>query len=128
MAVNTRLELALKRNVTMLSMVCALGLSSGIQAEQASGGDDMLLMNDALSEEALSGQRGEGTVMIDDISITRADLDAVSSNNSVANSVTGGNYISGTAFNGANGMFDTIQNSGNNVLIQKATIVNITLE
>jgi hypothetical protein len=118
----------MKHNVTMLIMVCALGLSSGIQADQVTDGDDLLLMNDALSEEALSGQRGEGTVMIDDISITEADLDAISIGNSVRDSVTGGNYISGSAFNGANGMFDTIQNSGNNVLIQKATIVNINIE
>ena len=118
----------MKHNLTMLFMVCALGLSSGSWAEKALVDDDTLLMNEALSEEALSEQRGEGTVVIDDISVTQADLDAVSVGNSVKNSVTGGNYISGTAFNGANGMFDTIQNSGNNVLIQKATIVNITVE
>lgn len=118
----------MKHNVTMLFMVCALGLSSAVQADSLLGDDDTLLMNDALSEEALSGERGEGTIMIDDISIANADLDAISSGNSVKNSETGGNYISGAAFNGANGMFDTIQNSGNNVLIQKATIVNINLE
>jgi hypothetical protein len=118
----------MKHNLTMMFVVCALGLSSGIQAESVLADNDTLLMNDALSEEALSEQRGEGTVVIDDISITEADMDAVSVGNSVMNSVTGGNYISGTAFNGASGMFDTIQNSGNNVLIQKATIVNITLE
>lgn len=118
----------MKHNLKIVFVVCALGLSSVLQAETALGNDDMLLMSEALSEEALSEQRGEGTVLIDDISVVNADLDAVSVGNSVANSVTGSNYISGAAFNGANGMFDTIQNSGNNVLIQKATIVNITLE
>ena len=118
----------MKHNLTVLFMVCALGLSSGIQADQGLAEDDTLLMNDALSEEALSEQRGEGTVLIDDISVTQADLDAVSVGNSVANSITGDNYINGGAFSGANGIIDTIQNTGNNVLIQKATIVNITVE
>lgn len=121
----------MKRNVTLVLMVCALGLSSGLQAEESAPitDDDTLSMNEALSEEDLSGHRAEGTVIgIDDITLNHADLDGNNSGNSVTNSMTGNNYISGSAFNGANGMFDTIQNSGNNVLIQKATIVNITLE
>ena len=120
----------MKHNLTLVLVVCALGLSPGLKAESTVIQDDSLLMEEALSEEDLSGQRGEGTVIgIDDINLNYADLDAYHSNNSVSgNSMTGSNYISGSAFNGANGMFDTIQNSGNNVLIQKATIVNITLE
>jgi hypothetical protein len=119
---------AMKHNLTTLLMVCALGLSSGLQAEMVLVEDDALMMNDALSEEDLSGERGEGTLLIDDIWVTHADLDGTSMGNSVANSITGNNYIGSTAFNGANGMIGVIQNTGNNVVIQKSTIVNISLE
>jgi len=119
----------MKHNMTLVLVVCALGLSPGLKAESTVIQDDSLLMEEALSEDDLSGQRGEGTVIgIDDITLNHADLDGSNYGNSVTNSMTGNNYISGSAFNGANGMFDTIQNSGNNVLIQKATIVNISLE
>lgn len=120
----------MKHNLTtVLFMVCALGLSSGPQAETAlEEGDALIMMGDALSEEDLSGERGEGTVLIDDISVNHADLDATSVGNSVVNAVTGDNYIGSTAFNGANGMIGVIQNTGNNVVIQKSTIVNISLE
>jgi hypothetical protein len=120
----------MKQNLTLVLMVCALGLSPGLRAESTVTQDDTLSMDEALSEDALSDHRGEGTVIgIDDINLNHADLDAYHANNSVSGiSNTGNNYISGSAFNGANGMFDTIQNSGNNVLIQKATIVNITVE
>jgi len=118
----------MKRNLTLVLVMCALGLSPGLKAESTVIQDDSLLMEEALSEDDLSGQRGEGTV-IDDITLNQVDLDAYHSGNSVSgNSMTGNNYISGSAFVGANGMFDTIQNSGNNVLIQKATIINISLE
>ncbi len=39
--------------------------------------------------------------------------------------VTGSNLIDGNAFSGAAGVPMVIQNSGNNVLIQNATIVNV---
>ena len=120
----------MKHNLTLVLMVCALGLSPGLKAESTVIQDDSLLMDEALSEEALSDHRGEGTVIgIDDINLNHADLDAYHANNSVSGiSTTGNNYISDGAFVGANGMFDTIQNSGNNVLIQKATIINIQVE
>ncbi len=50
-----------------------------------------------------------------------------SSNNSVNNSVTGGNVISEGAFNSSSGLVNVIQNSGNNVLIQSSTIVNVQM-
>lgn len=119
----------MKHNVNILLMLCALGISAGPKAESAVTEGDTLLLEEAVSEGDLSGQRGEGTVIdIDDITLNQTNLDGENFGNSVTNSVTGGNFISGSAFNGANGMFDTIQNSGNNVLIQKATIVNISLE
>jgi len=43
-------------------------------------------------------------------------------------STNGTNTISGTAFSGASGIATVIQNSGNQVLIQNATIVDVTMK
>ena len=50
-----------------------------------------------------------------------------SSNNSVTNSITGGNVIADGAFDSSSGLVNVIQNSGNNVLIQSSTIVNVEM-
>ena len=46
----------------------------------------------------------------------------------VLNNITGDNNINGGAFSGAQGFPMVIQNSGNGVLIQNATILNVTIE
>lgn len=55
----------------------------------------------------------------------RNELDGVVSNNSADNIVTGANQVSGEAFSNAAGLNTVIQNSGANVLIQNATVVNV---
>ena len=47
---------------------------------------------------------------------------------SAQNLLTGDNAISGASFMGAAGLPTVIQNSGNNVLIQNATIVNVQFQ
>ena len=120
----------MKRKLTLLLTACALGASSGLQAESTAGitvsDDDTLMLEEALSADDLAGQRGEG-VDIDDVTLNDIEMDGTNHSNSVTNSVTGQNFIGDGAFIGASGMFDTIQNSGNNVLIQNATIVNINM-
>jgi len=112
---------------TVLCMTCTLVLASALHAETLEIDGDVLSMDGALSDDALSGHRGEGSVDIDSIQLNELDLDGSNHGNSVVNSVTGRNFIGNTAFNGAVGMFDTIQNSGNNVLIQNATIINVNV-
>ena len=46
----------------------------------------------------------------------------------VLNNITGDNNINGGAFTGAQGFPMVIQNSGNGVLIQNATILNVTIQ
>ena len=118
----------MKRKLTLLLTACALGVSSGLQAEPTASiaDEDSLMLEEALSEDDLAGNRGEGVDM-DDMTLNEIEMDGTNHSNSVMNSVTGQNFIGNGAFNGANGMFDTIQNSGNNVLIQNATIVNINV-
>lgn len=80
--------------------------------------------NTSVMLEELDGARGQGGVF--DIS-NNADLNAVLTDNSAANSVTGFNVIDQNSFNDAQGVFSIIQNTGNNVIIQDSTIITITI-
>lgn len=71
---------------------------------------------------ALATKRGGDRVFND------AQLKGVVADNQASNLTTGMNVISDSAFSGASGMSTVIQNSGNNVLIQNATIVNVQLK
>jgi hypothetical protein len=75
-----------------------------------------------VSTAALASQRGG------DGSSNDTQLKGAVSNNQATNVVTGNNTISDGAFAGAAGISTVIQNSGNNVLIQNATIVNLQLK
>ena len=76
----------------------------------------------ALGPDALARKRG-GTVTLSDMR-----LKGVVADNQAVNVTTGGNVISEGALAGATGLPTVIQNSGNNVLIQNATIVNVQLK
>ena len=54
-----------------------------------------------------------------------AALQGAVTSNSATNVVTGGNTIQSGAFSGASGIPIVIQNSGANVLIQNATVINL---
>jgi hypothetical protein len=56
--------------------------------------------------------------------VLSGDMDNVT----VMNNITGNNIIDGGSFAGAEGFPMVIQNSGNGVLIQNATILNVTIE
>lgn len=75
--------------------------------------------------EELDNARGrEG---IDMNVFNNMDMNAVLTGNTATNNVTGVNIIDNGSFAGAMGMFSVIQNSGNNVIIQDSTIVNVTV-
>lgn len=71
---------------------------------------------------ALAANRG-GTQVVNEMK-----LRGVVADNQASNLTTGSNLISDGAFSGAAGMPMVIQNSGNNVLIQNATIVNVQVK
>ena len=75
-----------------------------------------------LDDKALDARRG-GTEVVNDMK-----LNGVVSDNQAYNLITGGNSISEGSFAGSSGMPTVIQNSGNNVLIQNATIVNVQVQ
>jgi hypothetical protein len=75
-----------------------------------------------VSLDLLAAKRGGDRVSND------AQLKGVVSDNQVTNATTGTNVISDGAFTGSAGLSTVIQNSGNNVLIQSATIVNVQVK
>jgi hypothetical protein len=75
-----------------------------------------------LDEQALAQYRG-GTEVLNDMG-----LKGVVSDNQAYDLSTGNNSITEGALAGSSGIPMLIQNSGNNVLIQNATIVNVQLQ
>ena len=63
-----------------------------------------------------------------DIVTTEATLGGTVGNNTASNVSTGMNVISGGSFANSSGLPVVIQNSGANVLIQNATVINLQLQ
>ena len=76
-----------------------------------------------VSDTALSQYRGAR-----DITFNLQDTRGQLYDNQAANTVSGSNHVSDQAFSGLNGFSTVIQNSGNNVLIQNSTIVNVKMQ
>jgi len=75
-------------------------------------------------DNELEQNRGAGASDVFNLS----NLSATLSNNSASNTTSGNNNISSGALAGVNGIASVIQNSGNNVVIQSSTIVNVTFD
>ena len=80
-----------------------------------------------VSEDELASTRGLGGAG-DFLQWNDMELDANLTDNIVHSSTNGDNSISHGAFSETGGFATVIQNSGNHVIIQNATIVNLTME
>jgi hypothetical protein len=76
-----------------------------------------------LSESSLAVLRGGAEVLVN-----QQDLSAKMSNVSASNLTTGSNSITDGSFANANGLPIVIQNSGNGVIIQNSTILNLNVK
>ena len=84
-----------------------------------------------VAADQLDAQRGGADTKVNNTltNITQTNtLNGTVDNNSASNIVSGNNAISGGAFQGTTGFPMVIQNSGSNVLIQNATILNVTIQ
>jgi hypothetical protein len=86
-----------------------------MHAEHESAGD----LGQRVDNATLAGLSG-GTMVIQDTTLT-----GTVNNNSADRVVTGDNLITGGSLSAATGFPTVIQNSGNNVLIQNATVLNV---
>jgi hypothetical protein len=74
-----------------------------------------------ISADSLDSQRGGDDTRVDNIIHVNGEV----THNTAHDVVTGANNIQGGSFSDANGIFSVVQNTGANVLIQSATIVNV---
>lgn len=81
------------------------------------------LLGATIGDQILDANRG-GQV----IETNTNNVNATLYDNQATANVTGNNQITSGAFSGANGMSTVIQNSGNNVIIQSATILNLKMQ
>lgn len=83
-----------------------------------------LFGSSAITSEALDVFRGGSEISVENDSV----LSGVVGNNQAYNLSTGSNLVTEGSFSGASGLSTVIQNSGNNVLIQNSTIVNLQVK
>ncbi len=109
----------------MRLVLCTLGIIVAVSANA----EELTLPDEAVSIEAMSEARGGQLVEVKLESIyANSDIDGFSSGNVANNTVSGNNILSPGAFADSSGLSNVIQNTGNNVLIQNSTVVNLTLK
>jgi hypothetical protein len=130
------------RKATM-SVIAAIALFGGALVSQSIAGQEMPNsmqeqqqldisgFGQALTGDNLGEESGRQFTNIDSIELTAisGSQNATQAGNKIYGlTVTGDNIISDHAFDNMNGFATVIQNSGNQVLIQSDTIVNITVK
>jgi hypothetical protein len=78
----------------------------------------------AVNNDALEGSRGGAEVLV----LNKNAVDGVVSDNQAHHLTTGSNLVTDGSFVGASGFATAIQNTGNNVLIQNSTIINLQVK
>lgn len=89
--------------------------------------DEIALPDELVSVDEMQQSRGGQNVELDYTSLA-SDIDGLSSGNTAINTVNGNNILSSGAFADSSGISNVIQNTGNNVLIQNSTVVNLTIK
>lgn len=103
--------------------LCTLGMVVAVSVNA----EDIALSDETVSLEAMNEARGGQNVELD-LFYAESDVDGISSDNVATNTVSGNNILSPGAFADSSGISSVIQNTGNNVLIQNSTVVNLTLK
>jgi hypothetical protein len=120
----------------LVVLVLSVQLASADQLlnrEDAAGSYAQLevdVAENVISAEELDSVSGRQIVAIDDIDIqlNNMQLNAEMGENVLYSNRTGLNVVTNDAFTGASGIATVIQNSGNQVIINNALILNMTVE
>ncbi len=104
--------------------------TGAVPATEVQGVDALAAFADSatLSEAELGEERAAAMLELDSITINDNNQDGLVSNNNANGNTTGGNNVNSGAFADSAGFISTIQNTGNNVLIQNSTIINVSVE
>ncbi|MDX1757203.1 MAG: hypothetical protein R3175_14195 [Marinobacter sp.] len=112
-------------NVIKLGPAFAVGLIAWLLAAGVQAEDGALLDITPVSSTELSDSSGRQGIPVQ-LQINNTEQNAVLANNVlVGDVVTGDNSISDNAFQNMSGTATVIQNSGNHVVIQDSTQINI---
>jgi hypothetical protein len=106
---------------TMRAASLTIALAMALASPIASYGDEPTELGTPVSSTTLEEQRGGDETRI--LNIIEVDGDVT--DNTAVNVVTGANNIQNGSFDNASGVLSVVQNTGANVLIQSATIVNV---
>ncbi|RFA31120.1 hypothetical protein CAI21_00180 [Alkalilimnicola ehrlichii] len=104
-------------------LLCGLPLASAQAWHQQDGGLDAI---ELVAEDELmhaSGRQNSNLVQVGDLR-SNANL----TDNSAIGTLSGDNSIASGALHGAAGLVTVIQNSGNNVVIQDSTVLNVNVK
>ena len=82
----------------------------------------------AMSDDELNDHRAKEDLHVDQITINDQDQDGNVTDNVAINNTNGNNTITEGSFTDSSGFISTVQNTGNNVLIQHSTIINVAVE
>ncbi|MBT8089357.1 MAG: hypothetical protein KJO01_04050 [Gammaproteobacteria bacterium] len=81
-----------------------------------------------LSDDELNKHRAREEIKVDQITLNNQDQDGDVTDNVAIGNTNGDNVINGQAFSDSSGFLSSVQNTGNNVLIQNSTIINVSVE
>ena len=101
--------------------LCAIPAHAGVEAIDDAAVE--MFGGPAVSDELLDANRGGA-----DLELNKIRSNGTVRDNQAYNLTTGSNLITDGAFGTANGFSTVIQNSGNNVLIQNSTIINLHMQ
>lgn len=99
-------------------------MDSAPQSTKKSEEKNLTLASSKVSDHELDKNRGTFVPEV----LNSTVLEATATQNVAVNSVTGDNIVNSSAFSNAQGLVNLIQNSGNNVVIQSSTVVNLTFQ
>jgi hypothetical protein len=116
------MKVAMKCSFSIL-LVASLQSPMAIADEQ---GEAFLERAEVALLDELDDQRGRGGE-VDIVTLNNQNVAALLRGNTAINNATGHNMIDNGSFAGASGLISVVQNSGNNVIIQDSTIVNVTI-
>jgi hypothetical protein len=115
--------LALKLALTLDSLPAPVVAAAASVPAPAAAPADRWFDAPAVAADQLGLMRGGADTVSNDMS-----LSGTVANNTAVNVATGMNTISNGSFSNASGLPVAIQNSGANVLIQNATIINVQIQ
>lgn len=117
----------------LISAICSGALAEDAPAEGALAEESTVAGfagSEALHPEALAGQRGREGLDFDTLIMQLNDVhaDASIADNALNSQMTGGNLVETGAFGNAAGLVFSVQNSGNHVIIQNTTLINVNMQ